>query len=67
MSSERAAEQVDQAVERLTRAARPLNPIRVVGRVAAGTVATAFGVSGVVVSRTGKLLQIGTRRAAGKP
>ena len=60
---ERAAVQLDRIAARVY---RPLNPIRFSSRVAAGAVATAFGVTGAVTSGAGKLLQRGTHRATGR-
>lgn len=60
---ERAAVQLDRIAARVY---RPLNPIRFSSRVAAGAVATAFGVTGAVTSGAGRLLQRGTRRATGR-
>ncbi|MBP2366605.1 DUF2188 domain-containing protein [Pseudonocardia parietis] len=60
---ERAAIQLDELAARVY---RPLNPIRFGSRVAAGAVATAFGVTGAVTSRAGKLLQRGTHKATGR-
>ncbi|MDQ4116918.1 MAG: hypothetical protein M3235_08110, partial [Actinomycetota bacterium] len=65
-SSERIAVKVDDTVIGLARAARPFNPVRVAGRVAAGTVTAAFGLSGAVVSRTGRAAQRTTRGTAGR-
>lgn len=60
---ERAATQLDELAARVY---RPLNPIRFGSRVAAGAVATAFGVTGAVTSRAGRLLQRGTHGATGR-